>query len=441
MISKSLPDETTVLVVGAGPAGLSCALSLLGQGCSDIVVVDALAAGENSSRAVTVHAATLEALHTVGCADSLVRVGVTSPTMTVYSRHTMRMVMQSDFASLEGKTRFPFALVLPQSTTERVLLDHLAERGVQVYRPYEVVGMKDAENGIEVSFSNGETIKAKYAVGADGARSAVRNLAGIGFPIVGGQQMEDNNVGRVALADVVLDTASTSLPRKLTGFITPDSAFYMMPQSLDNVGMYRLAFGLAPNASAPPKTPSIPYLQDLLNKCGPNPPPRISHVIASSRYRVRCCVAETFFTRLDGPDFEHAGIVLLIGDAGHIHSPAGGQGMNLSIRDGITLGRALAAHLKQSQASPSAPGVDAVLTNWAEIRRTNAYTTIAKTKMMASIMGSPKPHPVVGAIFQFLPFSYWDLRTWAMSMAMRIGYVKHALAFRLSGLGDRKDII
>ncbi|KII89159.1 hypothetical protein PLICRDRAFT_687604 [Plicaturopsis crispa FD-325 SS-3] len=444
MSSITLPDKTTVLVVGAGPVGLSCALSLLEHGCSDFVIVDAIPAGLNLARAAAIHSATLEALDTVGCADSLVELGIPATTLKVNNRTNMHPVVQADFsAALTGKTKFPFVLALPQNVTERVLTEHLAARGVQVRRPYKVAGLKEVDDGMEVSFESGECIKTKYVVGADGSRSTVRTLAGIKFATLDDKD-PDASYGLV-FADALLATPSVAPPSSL---LCPGHNFIMMPVPMlvppesvtPGVAAYRIVCSGLGISDSTPKEPSMAYIQDLIDKHGPTPPPRLVQVLSATRYQIRFRVAEKFFTRLGNQHAEDAGdstsrggVVLLVGDAAHIHSPIGGQGMNLGIRDAVTLGRVLAVHAKSSVDSPHP---DTSLSEWASLRRRFALATVQATKTMSGAWAVPKPHPIMEAIFQCLPFGLWGVRMWTLEMLSGIGYVRRALAWRLSGLEE-----
>lgn len=115
-----------------------------------------------------------QSLDTVGCAEPLVELGTKARAISVHDRTSV--LFSNDFTTLAPYTRYPFALILPQNITERVLTAHLESLGVRVFRPYRVVGMKCNEldeNVVDVSFEGGETIKASYVIGADGARSAV----------------------------------------------------------------------------------------------------------------------------------------------------------------------------------------------------------------------------------------------------------------------------
>jgi 2-polyprenyl-6-methoxyphenol hydroxylase-like FAD-dependent oxidoreductase len=192
----SFPSRTTVIVVGAGPVGMACALSLWLSGVKDIVLVEAAEHGNGNiaSRAFAIHAATLDVsscsilgavfpysipqqgLDLIGCADALVERGLKATTMSYYDR-SFTPLIGVDFNGLIGKTNFPFCLLLPQHLTEHVLSERLKDLGVPIFRPYKVSGMREnlKDSGlVDVSFENGQSITAQYVIGADGGQSAVR---------------------------------------------------------------------------------------------------------------------------------------------------------------------------------------------------------------------------------------------------------------------------
>ena len=189
-----LPEQTSILIVGAGPAGLSAAISLFNQGCKDIVIVDAAERMPDTSRAMAIHAATLEvrlnnyggfsltliqqALETIGCADKLVELGIKAETMKVWDRKAPILTL-SIHEYLSSYTKYSYVLLLSQSKTEEVLEEHLKGLGIDVQRPCKAVGIQgdvDEFGNTQVLFESGEVIKAQYVIGADGARSAVSTV-------------------------------------------------------------------------------------------------------------------------------------------------------------------------------------------------------------------------------------------------------------------------
>jgi 2-polyprenyl-6-methoxyphenol hydroxylase-like FAD-dependent oxidoreductase len=308
MTVKSLPASTDVVIVGAGPTGLALAVTLASSGV-DFVILDRLAEGANTSRAAVVHARTLEVLDELGAADALIARGM--PLTRFAVRDGARPLLTVPFEHLP--TKYPYTLMVPQCDTEDVLLARLRALGGDVHRPYQVIAVEQDPDGVTVTMSTGETVRAGYAVGADGMHSAVREASGIGFT---GSSYAESFV----LADVTMDW-----------------------DGQDEVSLTFAAAGLTVVAPLPgnhyrvvatvaeaPATPDLAFVQHLLDERAPGRA-RVTGLIWSSRFRVQHRVAEHF----------RSGRLLLAGDAAHVHSPAGGQGMNTGIQDGYALGRAL----------------------------------------------------------------------------------------------------
>lgn len=377
--------DTEVLIVGAGPTGLALAAALQARDV-DARVVDRLAAGANTSRAAVVNARTLEVLEELGVAERLVGLGIHAPRFTIRDRQ--KTLIPVDFSTLP--TRYPFSLMVPQCTTEQVLLDRLAELGGKVIRPKTLNRVTQDGEGAAAHFDDGETIRARYLVGADGMHSVVREQLGIGFS--GGQYGQS-----FALADV-----------RLTGDVTDDEVILFWAAGGMTVvaplpgGTYRI---VAPVDSAP-EEPSAAFVQELLDTRAFGPGRvTVTGVEWGSRFRVHHRVADSY----------RAGRVLLAGDAAHVHSPAGGQGMNLGIQDAIALSDALTTVLET--------GRDAVLDEYSAARRPLAQQVITLTDRLTRLATMPAPlRPV---------------RNLAVGLAGHVPAVRHQLAWRLSGLSNR----
>ncbi|MGK5737664.1 FAD-dependent oxidoreductase [Micromonospora sp. URMC 103] len=325
-----LPERTDVLVVGAGPTGLATALTLARRGV-EVTLLDQLDRPPVTSRAAVVHAYTLEMLDRIGAAAPLVARGVRAPRFTVRDRD--RMLLAVPFDRLPS--RFPYALMVSQSVTEAVLTERLADLGVGVRRPCRLTALTRTADGV-VAHVDGDELRARFVVGADGMHSTVRREAGIDFT---GPADEESFV----LADVRVRSA---LPRDEAALFLARSGPLIWAPLPDEV--VRLV-ATAPEA---PSAPDTAYLQALLDERGPaRRPDRVTEVLWGSRFRVHHRIAATF----------RSGPVLLAGDAAHVHSPAGGQGMNLGICDAVALGTALADVL--------AGGPDALLDAYAARQR------------------------------------------------------------------------
>jgi 2-polyprenyl-6-methoxyphenol hydroxylase-like FAD-dependent oxidoreductase len=375
-------DDTDVLVVGAGPTGLTLAASLVARGVRT-TVVDRQAAMAHTSRAGAVNARTLEVLEDLDVSRRLVKEGVVAPRFTIRDRG--RTLMQLNFGGLA--TDYPYTLLVPQNITEKLLLDRLIELGGTVLRPKALTIIKQDSDGVTATFDDGTTIRARYAVGADGIHSVVREQAGIGFQ---GGAYEESFVladvrmsGDVPVDEVILFWATAGLT-----VVAP------LPD-----GSYRI---VAPVSDAP-ESPSVELIQQLLDTRGSGAGRMVvTDVIWGSRFRIHHRVADTY----------RAGRLLLSGDAAHVHSPAGGQGMNLGIQDSVALADALARVL--------AGEPDTVLDDYSEARRPIAQQVVEMTDRLTRLATLPRAARPFRNVF--------------IGMAGRVPSVRRALAMRLSGL-------
>jgi len=309
--SSSLPLDTDVLVVGAGPAGLTLATALVGRG-QRVIVVDRLAEGANTSRAAVVHARTLEVLEPLGVVAELVALGLHARRFTIRDRD--RILVPIDFDGLP--TRYPYTLMVSQAVTESVLLRRLKALGGEVLRPRTLVGLAQDEAGAVATFDDGTRLRARYVVGADGMHSTVRESAGIAFS--GGSYGESFVLADVRLAGAVpLDEVILYFSGAGMTVVAP------LPD-----GVHRIVA----TVDDAPEHPDAAYVHALLDARGPaHARAVVQEVLWGSRFRVHHRVADAY----------RSGRVLLAGDAAHVHSPAGGQGMNAGILDAMRLADAL----------------------------------------------------------------------------------------------------
>ncbi|MGO4446664.1 FAD-dependent monooxygenase [Mycobacterium sp. 2YAF39] len=380
-VKEKQMNTTQVLVIGAGPTGLALATSLVAHGI-ETTVVDRAPEGANTSRAAVVNARTLEVLEPLDVSRRLVKEGVVAPVFTIRDRGAT--LIPIDFSGLP--TEYPYSLMVPQATTERLLLERLVELGGSVMRPRALTAITQDADGVTATLDDGEIIRAHYAVGADGIHSIVRQQAGIGFE---GDVYDESFM----LADVRL---TGDAPHEEVILFWATAGLTVVAPLPD--GVYRI---VAPVADAP-EEPSAEFVQQVLDSRVGSGRLVVTDVIWGSRFRVHHRVADTY----------RAGRLLLAGDAAHVHSPAGGQGMNLGIQDAIALGDALAAVLG------GAP--DSVLDDYSAVRRPIAKDVVAMTDRLTRLAT--------------LPRAARPLRNAVISLVGRIPAVRVALARRLSGL-------
>lgn len=374
--------DTDVLVVGAGPTGLTLAASLLRRD-ADVVVVDRLTAGANTSRAAAVNARTLEVLEDVDVSRRMVKSGLIAPRFTM--RQGARMLIPIDFSALP--TNYPYTLMISQASTEALLVERLAELGGDVLRPKSLTRLSQDRDGVAATFADGDTIRARFVVGCDGVHSTVREQAGIGF--AGGDYAES-----FALADV-----------RLAGEAPDDEVILFYAMNGLNVlaplpgGIHRI---VAPSAHAP-EVPSAEFIQDIMDTRGFGPARSVvTELIWGSRFHIQHRVAGTY----------RAGRLLLAGDAAHVHSPAGGQGMNLGIQDAVALADALRDALPR--------GSGAALDVYSASRRPIAQEVLTATGRLTRLAT--------------LPRAVRPARNALMRLAAQVPAVRSQLAWRLSGL-------
>ncbi len=302
-----------MVVVGAGPTGLMLA-SELALGGAAVRLLEVRADMPNITRAFAVHARTLELLDARGMADELLARGVSVYEIAPPGGATMNL--------RELPTRFGMLLVVPQSGTEHVLGARVDDMGVPVVRGAEVVGMTQDGDGVTVACANGSSVRARYIVGCDGAHSTVRRLAGIGFE---GKQYETH----ILLADVHLTRAPQET---LTGVTNERGAVLMIPFG---DGWFRAIAWDRLREQAPLSEPvTVDEIRDSFRRIAGE-----DYGMTDMRWSSR------FLSERKQAERYRAGRVFIAGDAAHVHSPLGGQGMNTGIGDAMNLGWKLAAEL------------------------------------------------------------------------------------------------
>lgn len=325
--------DTDVVVVGAGPTGLVLAASLAVHGVR-CRLVDKAPVRSTRSRALVVHARSLELLDRLGVARELVARGERS--MRVGLHVGGRPVAGFEMGDVgAGDAPFPFILFVSQAETEDVLARRVAALGVAEERGVEFLGQEATEKGGVLARLRGPdgaeaAVRARFVVGCDGAHSAVRKSAGLSFE---GEPYPQDFI----LADAIVDFGAPIEKRGLdvhlsrSGFL----AFFPMKDGPGDGGpthgLYRVITSVR---SGVPEDAPEPTLDDFREAFRAAEAPRVS--IREPRWLAR------FRLHHRGVDRYRAGNVFVAGDAAHIHSPAGGQGMNTGMQDAENLAWKLA---------------------------------------------------------------------------------------------------
>ncbi|MEU3711304.1 FAD-dependent monooxygenase [Streptomyces catenulae] len=308
-----------VIVVGAGPTGLMLAAELRLHGV-DVVVLEKLTAPSGQSRGRGLHARSVELLDQRGLLERFLAAGERFRAGGLFGGILTPWPDGLD-------TAHPYGIAIGQPETERLLEARARELGATLRRGYEVVALHQDADGVTVETADGTRLRARYLVGCDGGRSAVRKLAGVAFP------------GEPATTETLLgDMEATADPAAIAATVAEvrrtQLRFGVMPDVDGEKGVHRFlvpADGVAEDRTAPP---TLDEFRDRLRAWagtdfGVHSPRWLSRFGDATRQ------AERYRT----------GRVLLAGDAAHIHPPAGGQGLNLGVQDAFNLGWKLAAEV------------------------------------------------------------------------------------------------
>ena len=317
---RSLPQcvamtTHSVLIAGGGPTGLTLAGELALAGI-DVAIVERRENQElDGSRAGGLHARTIELFDQRGLAERFLAQG---------QRVQIAAFGQTPLDISDFPTRHNYGLALWQVHIERILADWVAERGVPIYRSREVTGFVQDDSGVDVALSDGRTLRAHYLVGCDGGRSLVRKQAGIDFP------GWDASISYLIAEVEMSDTPAFGIRRDQKGTF-----------ALGKLDDGRVRVVLREDEVGAGDAPTLDELRAALV------------ALYGSDFGLRKATWLSRFGDLTRQAASYRnGRVLLAGDAAHVHSPMGGQGLNLGVHDAVNLGWKL-AQVVRGAAPPS----------------------------------------------------------------------------------------
>lgn len=310
-----IPERTDVLVVGGGPTGLLLAGDLARAGVA-VTLVEKHAHGSDLTRAFGVHARTLEQFDARGIAEEVLDGGATVDELQLFGHARVEL------GRLLSDSRFPYLLITPQTHVEDVLRKRALELGANLVAGAELLGFTDSGDSVEAEVRHADSthrVRAQYLVGADGYHSRVRETLGLPFP---GKSV----LKSIMLADIQLATPPESV---LTVNGVGDAFAFIAPFG---DGYYRIFAWNRRNQLADTEPVDLPELREVVTRAlgtdfGMHDPRWMARFHSDER---------------QVPEYR-VGRVFLAGDAAHVHSPAGGQGMNTGLQDAANLGWKLAA--------------------------------------------------------------------------------------------------
>ncbi|BAU91983.1 monooxygenase [Methylorubrum populi] len=314
----------TILIVGAGPVGLTLACELARYGVG-VRLIDRAARATQTSKALVVWSRTLELMDRMGCTEAFLAAGLRARGARL--RAGGRVLGGPDFSDIASP--YAFGLMIPQRDTERLLTEHLGSFGVAVEREVELLAFSQGPDGVEARLSRAdgrqETVTTPFLLGCDGAHSAVRH--GLGLAFRGSAQGDE-----WLLADIRLDGAGVPPGDEIAVYLHRDGPFVIFPIP---GGRARVVATVSRADARPRPDPTLDEVQALVAaRAGPGI--RVSDPVWLSRFRIHERKVSEY----------RSGRVFLAGDAAHIHSPAGGQGMNTGMQDAVNLAWRLALVLR-----------------------------------------------------------------------------------------------
>jgi 2-polyprenyl-6-methoxyphenol hydroxylase-like FAD-dependent oxidoreductase len=314
---------TQVLIAGGGPTGLVLACDLIRRGV-DVRIIERSPKPPTGSRGKGLQPRSLEVLDDLGVLGAALAEGTDYPTIRRY--HNGNVVWEGRMHNREEPTEqvpYPNILLLPQPRIEHLLRERLAELGGRVEHGVELTGFEQDGDAVSATLSTGERITVDYLVGADGGRSFVRKHLGVGF------EGETYETERMIIGDVQADGLDLGFWHTWVHPAKEGKWLAMCPLP---GGVFQLVVPV--DAGEEPEL-SLQALQHVVDETTGSTEVRLHDLGWISLYRPNIRMVDRF----------RVGRVFLAGDAAHVHSPAGGQGLNTGIQDAYNLGWKLGAVL------------------------------------------------------------------------------------------------
>lgn len=309
--------DVDVLIIGAGPTGLVAAIDALRHGLS-VRIIDQNVERSPHSKALVLHSRSLEVLDDLGCVEPVLRAGRDFRALNILEGgHSLGRIEFSKLAWNDAP--YPMWLTIPQSETERCLEERLNALGAKVERQTVLRAMREGAFGVDADFLRPdgrlETCRAAWLIGCDGARSDVRRALGV--------NLEGDSTGEVfVLADVAIE--SPLVDGEGYNVLAREGVLLIVP--MQTPGLVRLIAHLPQARPEEPPVIDLPMLQQLVDtRTGLRT--KLSSLGWTSSFSPKHFIAQSL----------RVGRVFLAGDAAHIHSPVGGQGLNTGIQDAYNL--------------------------------------------------------------------------------------------------------
>jgi 2-polyprenyl-6-methoxyphenol hydroxylase-like FAD-dependent oxidoreductase len=373
-----------VIVAGGGPTGVWLATELLLQGV-DVLVLERDEEQTKVVRATGLHARSIEVLDQRGVLEPFLALGTKYPVGGFFAGIAKPAPKELD-------TAHPYTLGIPQTTIERLLIEHAGELGVEIRRGCEVTGLSQDDDGVTVELADGTRLRSRYLVGCDGGRSTVRKLLGIGFP--GEPSTADTLLGEVEVA-----ASPETLNSVMAEVRKTQKRFGFMP--LEG-GTYRVGVPAADVAEDRSVPPTLDEVKEQLRAVAGT-----DFGVHSPRWLSRFGDATRQAERY------REGRVLLAGDAAHVHPPTGGQGLGLGIQDAFNLGWKLAAEVRGW-----AP--EGLLDSYESERHPVAAEVLVNTRAQMQLMSvEPGPQAVRALLAKLMDFD--DVSRYVTEMIIATG--------------------